>query len=318
MKSLCFAVSVLCLLSSSVNAFEFDWDGSIGKGEHQYIPAISNPLFNETPYITTEVRPIYFRQRMDPQASGLFGGSIHLIAAEIRLALTDNLGIIATKDGYAWIDFDGTSNTVMNDPEGVANLALGLKYAFHNDIANKSIASVGVKYEPPTGTLTIGTKLPHPLDDVDLNSSGDGFINVFLSGAKRYDKLGLQGSIGVNAAIDGDHDSSMIHYSLHADYEVYKNIFPMIEFNGFSIYDEGNRTPPTTGALAGLAAVAGFDGVDLVNVGCSQDCGTVLTAAGGVRFVATDNLMFGLGVESSIAREDLLDWRGYFDAVIHF
>ena len=124
--------------------------------------------------------------------------------------------------------------------------------------------------------------------------------------------MGLQASAGINAAIDSDHDSSLIHYTLHADYEIYKNIFPMISFNGFTIYDEANRPGMTT------AAVAGFDGVDLVNLGCSRDCGTVLTAAAGMRFRATDNILLGVGYEQSIAREDLLDWRTYLDLVVHF
>jgi hypothetical protein len=306
------AFGITFALVGSTTALEIDWDGSIGKGEHKYVPAISNPLFNETPYITTEVRPIYLHQKMPSNQAGLFGGSINLVAAEIRIALTDNLGIIATKDGYAWIDFDGTTNTVTNDPKGLANLALGLKYAFHNDVENGSILSAGLKYEPPTGTISINTVLPYPLDNVDLQESGDGFINVFVTGAKRFEKLGLQASVGVNAAIDSDHDSSMIHYTLHADYEIVEGFFPMVSLNGFTIYDEANRPGMTT------AAVAGFDGVDLVNLGCSIDCGTVLTAAGGIRMKATDNLMFGVDLEKSIARQDLLDWRGYFDMVLHF
>ena len=149
-------------------------------------------------------------------------------------------------------------------------------------------------------------KTVNALDNVDLQQSGDGFIDVFITGAKRFEKLGIQGSMGGTFAIDNDHDSSMLHYSLHADYEVVKNVFPMIELNGFTVIDHGSRTP------------LGFEGVDLVNLGCSADCGTVLTAAGGMRFRVTDNLLLGLGVEKSIAREDLLDWRSYFDLVIHF
>ncbi len=302
-----FCITFLC---ASVSALEIDWDGSIGKGEHKYVPAISNPLFNETPYITTEVRPIYLHQSMPSQnvlGGGLFGGSIDVVAVELRLALTDNLGIIATKDGYAWVDFDSTTNGIgIEDDEGFANISLGLKYAFWNNIEDKSIVTFGVEYEPPTGGLSIDTPLAHPLDNVDLQQSGDGFIDVFVTGAKRFDKLGIQGSIGGNFAIDTDHDSSLLHYSLHADYEVTKNVFPMIELNGFTVIDDGARTP------------LGFEGVDLVNLGCSTGCGTVLTAAGGMRFRATDNLLLGVGIEKSIAREDLLDWRSYVDVVLHF
>ncbi|MBL1143114.1 MAG: hypothetical protein HND53_13895 [Proteobacteria bacterium] len=296
----------------SATALDIDWDGSIGEDEHEYVPAISNPLFNETPQITTEIRPIYMHQKMPSNQAGLFGGSINVVAAEIRIALTDNLGFLATKDGYAWVDFDNTTNTITDDPEGLADISLGLKYAFWNNVEDQSIMTVGLEYEPPSGTLAIQTTLAHPLDNVDLQESGDGFINVFLTGAKRYEKLGLQASVGVNAAIDGDHDSSLIHYTLHADYELVEGLYPMVSLNGFTIYDEANRPGMTA------SAVAGFDGVDLVNLGCSIDCGTVLTAAGGIRMRATDNLIFGLGIEKSIARQDLMDWRSYLDVILHF
>ncbi len=318
MRNLCKSLMLLGItfvFSGSVFAIDLsglDLDGSVGKGEHKYVPAISNPLFNETPYITTELRPIYLHQQMPSNRSNLFGGSIDLVAAEFRIALTDNLGIIATKDGYAWIDFDNNTNTVTNDPKGLANLALGVKYAFINNVETGTIVSAGVKYEPPSGTISIQTTLAYPLDNVDLQESGDGFINAFVTGAKRYEKWGFQASAGVNYAIDNDHDSSMFHYTLHADYELVDGFYPMVSLNGFTIYDEANRPGMTT------AAVAGFDGVDLVNMGCSIDCGTVLTAAGGVRMQATDNLMFGLGIEKSIARQDLLDWRTYMDVVLHF
>ena len=124
MKSL---LSTLCItfLCGSVSAFEIDWDGSVGKGEHKYVPPLSNPLFNETPYITTEVRPLYMHQTMDSKnalgANILFGGTIDTVAVEICVALTDNLGIIATKDGYAWVDFDGAINVDLNQADDGLN-----------------------------------------------------------------------------------------------------------------------------------------------------------------------------------------------------
>src|SRR3546814_8989847 len=36
-----------------------DLNGSLGEGRHsRYVPPLTNPVFNETPYITTEVRAI--------------------------------------------------------------------------------------------------------------------------------------------------------------------------------------------------------------------------------------------------------------------
>ena len=304
------SVLLTLLASQPLVAFEIDWDGSIGEGEHKYVPAVSNPLFNETPYITSEIRPIYVHHNIDPQNVGLgvplFGGDVDLFAVELRMAITDNLGFIATKDGYAWIDFDNVTNSVgIDDPEGFANIAFGFKYAFWNNVEDESILTLGIKYEAPTGGISIDTPLPHPLDNVDLNESGDGFINPFVSGAKRFGKIGLQSSLGANIAIDGDHDSSLLHYTIHADYELTEYFFPMVSFNGFTVIDDGNRTP------------LGIEGVDVFNLGCT-DCGTVLTAAGGFRFRATDHILIGAAYEKTIARDDLEDSRAYIDMIIHF
>lgn len=37
-----------------------DLNGSLGEGRHsRYVPPLTNPVFNETPYITTEARGIF-------------------------------------------------------------------------------------------------------------------------------------------------------------------------------------------------------------------------------------------------------------------
>ena len=97
----------------------------------------------------------------------------------------------------------------------------------------------------------------------------------------------------------------MIHYSPHADQAVTDRYYPMVEFNGFTIYDDGNRTS------------LGFDGVDLVNLG-GTNAGTVLTVAGGLRYLVMGNILVGTGVEKSLARDDILDWRSYVDLVLAF
>jgi hypothetical protein len=39
---------------------DLNFKGSLGEnGFKHYVPPVSNPLFNETPFITTEVRPIW-------------------------------------------------------------------------------------------------------------------------------------------------------------------------------------------------------------------------------------------------------------------
>ncbi|MCW5730161.1 MAG: hypothetical protein KIT20_05345 [Alphaproteobacteria bacterium] len=273
----------------------FDFRGSLGeKGGHKrYVPALSNPLFNETPYITTELRPIYLHQDI-PNDFLTRGGSIDLGAAELRIALTDRLGFIASKDGYGKIRF----KKLLPDDSGFANISFGFKYAVISDPAQDLIVTLGAEYEPPSGNLKAGL--------IRLQGDGDGFLDLFVTGAKAFGKLGLQGSVGTNLAIDGDHDSSMLHYSAHASYELLPNFFPLVEFNGFTTISKGKRT------------VANFEGVDLVNFG-STESGTVATMAVGARYRFNRHFQIGAGYEFPVTeREDILNWRVYFDAVITF
>jgi len=289
-----FGAAMIVSGAADAQGFKLDFEGSLGEagGHRRYVPPLSNPLFNETPYITTELRAIYFHQEIPD--SFVASGTIDVIAAEVRIALTDRLGFIASKDGYADIEFD----EILEDESGFANISLGLKYALISEPDDDLIVTAGIEYEAPTGDLETS--------GIELQGQGDGLINLFLTGARAFGALGLQGSFGTNIALDSNEDSSMLHYSAHADYEVLPNLFPLIEVNGFTTIDNGNRTP------------GDFEGVDLVNFGAT-DSGTVVTLAGGLRYRVLDNLILGVGYEAPISdREDILESRTYLDAVIHF
>lgn len=273
---------------------KLNFHGSLGEGgfDH-YVPPVSNPLFNETPFITTELRALQIHNDI-PEKFLTQGGNIDVYAVELRLALTDRLGIIATKDGFADADFD----RVLPDTTGWVNLAFGLKYAVISRPKNGEILSVGFKYEPPSGSVNVA--------GIKLQGDGDGFIDIFASGAKSMGKIGLQASMGANLALDADHDSSMLHYSLHADYEVLPNFYPLIEMNGFTKIDEGNRT--------GIRV----EGLDLINFG-SIDSGTVITFAAGARYKFNDHIQLGAAYEAPMTnRKDIMDWRTTVDLVISY
>jgi hypothetical protein len=275
-------------------AADFDFKGSLGpNGLTRYVPPVANPLFNETPYITTEIRPIYLHNEI-PKSFPTGGGRIDLGAAEVRVALTDRLGFIASKDGYADIDYNGT----FPHERGFANISLGLKYAVFIDRPSNTIVTVGAEYEPPTGGLRAGP--------IDLQGGGAGLLDLFATGATVIGKLGLQGSIGTNQALDRHHDSSMLHYSGHLNYEVLPNFFPLFEMNGFTVVQSGKRTP------------LNVEGVDLVNFGSTRG-GTVVTAAFGARYRFTDHIILGAAYERPVTnREDLLGWRVYVDLVLSY
>ena len=293
------AVLLLPLLSRPALAGMFDaldLEGSFGEagGHQRYVPPISNPLFNETPYITTEARAIYLHNDI-PSSFVTQGGHIDAGAVEARLALTDRLGFIAPKDGYAHLHF----NRALHDTTGFENIAFGLKYAVWSNPAAEEILSFGALYEPPIGNLrTSGLVLQ--------GHGGGGFVNLFATGAKAWGPLGIQGDIGTNVAMDGKHDSSMFHYAGHVDYRLIDRLFAVAEINGFTVIDTGNRT------------AGNFEGVDLVNFG-TKDAGTVITAAFGIRYQVTEKILLGAAYERPVThREDLLGSRIYVDLVLRY
>lgn len=291
-----YAAIALTILGAAAPAIadDFDFHGSLGPNRFtRYVPPLSNPLFNETPYITSELRPIYLHNGI-PDSFPTHGGHIDLGAIQARLALTERLGLIATKDGYIHATYDNT----FPDAQGWANISLGLKYAIVSDPKSETILTLGAGYETPSGGLSAGP--------ISLQGGGAGLLDVFVTGATTFGKLGVQGSFGTNQAMDRHHDSSMLHYSAHVDYEVLPGLFPLFEVNGFTVVQSGHRTP------------LDFEGVDLVNFG-STSGGTVVTAAFGARYKLNDRIRLGTGYERAVTnREDLLGWRVYVDLVLSY
>ena len=98
---------------------------------------IVQPYLFEDPFITTGLYPYYVWHQF-PESSALEGGEAHVAAAQIRVAVTDRLAIIATKDGYMWKRPD---NPLLRHTGGWMNLAFGAKYAFYQDRDAGRIAS---------------------------------------------------------------------------------------------------------------------------------------------------------------------------------
>lgn len=262
----------------------------------RYIPPVTNPTLNETPFITTEIRPFYLHHKIP----NVGGGNVDGVAVQLRYALTDRLALIATKDGY--VDVDGG---VLGDDEGFLNIGGGLKYAVIHDLAGGTIVSVGARYEAPIGSLKLNGLVP-PLN---IQGAGDGFANLFVTGVKQIDRFQIQGSANVNIAIDDDVDSSLFAASLHMNYAATERFFPLVEFNLFHWFDEPNRN------ALGLP----FEGFDVFHFGAA-DTDTVITGAAGFRFQALENTLIGAAFEIPLTDKDdgITTWRVIADAVIRF
>lgn len=300
--SVFFAVVFGLGLSQSVMAAQVEdnqdsfWDfhGSIGPEEGKfdtYVPPVSSPLMNETPHITTELRPIFWFHKV-PRDSVVGSSEVYLVALQARVALTERLGIIATKDGYAWIETD----KALEDESGFANIALGLKYALLYNPEDEFILTVGTKYEIPSGKLD--------LSGIRFQGTGKGLLDLFVSAEKRFDsKLGVEASFGWTIPFDTNRQSGLVHYHAHLDYELFENFFPTFEYNGYTVANKGRER------------ALDFEGVDVFNLG-NNGGGTVNTLAAGFRYRFNDNVQFGTAWEWSVGRADLIEYRYQFDFVI--
>lgn len=300
-----YALALTLFIAAPAMAIDWDYKGSLGEGEHvRYVPPVSNPFLNETPYITTEVRPIIIHNDVpgDVLANTPFapgepgGGNLNIFAFQMRFALTDRLGVIFNKNGV--MDYNHTAGQLQSDT-GLANLSFGVKYALISDPKKERLVTAAVAYEIPSGTLKS--------DTFRLQGDGRGFLNTFVTATETYNKIGVQGMLGIKLSLDGERNISWFNYSLHVDYEVVPDIFPLIEFNGFVPIIEDTRQNSHT-----------FEGLDLVSVGGS-DPDNVLTFAFGSRFRLTNNVLAGVVYEVPLTHDkDIMDWRITADMVFYY
>lgn len=258
-----------------------------------YVPAVTNPTFNESPFVTTEIRPIYIHHDIPDSFAGN-GNSADVIAVQARYAITDRLAFIATKDGYAHVDFGG-----LPDDDGFLNVAAGLKYAVIQDPAAGTVVSIGARYEAPVGDLNAGP--------FKIQGAGDGFANFFVTGVQQLGKVQVQGSANAHIALDPDTDASILVGSLHVNYAVTDSFYPLVELNMFEYLNNPARTPLTA------------EGYDVFSLGAT-DADSVIAGAAGFRYKIMDNVLVGAAAEVPLTDRDgeLTNWRITADAVIRF
>jgi hypothetical protein len=255
----------------------------------QMISPVSVPTVNEDPRITTELRPMYLYTTI-PGSFVTGGGHYSVVAVQARVAITDRIGFIATKDGYIYLRPDNEIPGVVENKDGFANIAFGFKGSVWQDEASASIVTLGMRYEAPTGNTRV-------LQGQYLRE-GDGVLNPFLSASKGFDDFHMQLYTGPRVGIS-DGDTSFWDLSVHFDYRLFERLYPLLEFNWIHSLDGGRRLPIAQ------------EGFDLVNLGASESSGnSVATIAFGTRVRLFDGLDFGItGEYPMTSREDIIGWR---------
>lgn len=253
------------------------------------ISPVANPFFHEDAVIRTEIRPVFVYHNIDDSFLG--GGSAQLYALQLRYAITDRLAIIATQDGYFDINNDAIAN-----PEGWMDLALGLKYALIDDEANQFILTPGFTFKIPTGERDI------------FQGRGGGEWDLFIAAQKGFGDFHLSSNVGIRLPNNNDENSTIVHYSLMADYFASRWFIPFVAFNAYTVVNEGNNI--------GLAT----EGYDVINFGASGADGVTQGTLGvGFRSRITNKVDLGFAYEKAIIDPvGLTDDRFTFDISIRF
>ncbi len=236
------------------------------------------------------MRPIFAYHRIDP--GFITGdGEAQLYALQIRYAINDRLAFIATQDGYFNIDLKNGASL-----DGWMDLAAGFKYALIDDPANHFILTPGLTFHIPTGDKEV------------FQGRGSGEWNPFISAEKGWDDFHLTANLGVRIPNDSDKQSTVMHYSMMADYYVCQYFIPFVVANGWTVLSEGKNLPLTS------------EGYDVINFGSSLANGvTQMTIGGGFRSRLAKNIDFGVAYEKSVlSPEGLTDDRFTFDVCIRF
>lgn len=263
------------------------WDGF-------HHPIVAFPLF-EDPFITTGIYPIYAWHEF-PNDSAFQGGSAHDVSVQARLALTDRLAFIATKDGYVWKRPD---NPILDDTQGFLNLAAGLKYAFLQNQEEGYIVSGVLRVEFPTGSSDT------------FQGYGDGMVLPSITGAWGSGPLHIMADIGAQIPFNTGEQSTSLFYHIYADYNVTEHFAPFVQLSGLTWISSGDGQIPVKlkrGVVPGdelplsvAQAALGtgpFEGADLFNLGSQDVNGLDLwTWAVGTHIPITEHVTFSVAYQ---------------------
>jgi hypothetical protein len=254
-------------------------------------PGIKPYLF-EDPFTTTG---LYFWGiwHQFPEQSIFQGGNAGVVALQARVAITDRLDFIATKDGYITLYPD---NPILYKSSGAVDLGAGLKYELIRLPEHQFILSPIIRFEAPIGT-------PRAYQG---NSSGAALPSV--SFGKGFGDFHLLGDIGVYIPFNNAKNSSYVWYDVHVDYAVTPWFVPFLALNGQSWVHDGNGDLKITNTKLGTLTLnqaeaalgtGGQEGIDVTNLGSRGVANTtVITGAVGVRVPLPHGLSFSAAWEA--------------------
>jgi hypothetical protein len=280
-----------------------------------FIMPMASPYLFEDPFITTGVQGVGIWH--DFPGDSVFGGGDAWVAAlQARVAITDRLALIATKDGYIFMD--PSNDAVFKDNDGFFDISAGLKYALIDMPEKNFIVSPSLRIDIPVGNRDV------------FSGNGDGVLIPAMSAAWGIGNFHVIGDLGGRIPIDRDKESTSLFYHLHLDYVLLDYFVPMIELSGYHWTDSGDGSAKVHGTKISPAltlseaqaalGLSGFEGADVVNLGSSGVAGNdLVTLAFGARIPVNRHVSFGVIYELPIThREDIFNQRVMMSVVLEF
>jgi len=260
-------------------------------GMWRFISPMTNIVYFEDPRTLTEIRPIFIQNKI-PFRAPLAGGDVQVIAVQMRAALTENLSVIATKDGFIMYGADGPAD------DGWANVNAGLKYNLYKDYERQQILSGAIVYELPVGSTRA------------LQGNGSGVFDLILSGAAQLDDYWRTVSaFGLRLPSDVVDNSQSLFWSLHFDRTIgNRGLYVLTEFNWFHWLRSGEN------------GIDGIEGLNLYNLGSTGVAGdNVVTGAIGFKFKPNPYREYGIAWQVPLTdRRYLMDNRITVDAIFRY
>lgn len=255
--------------------------------EQRFVHPVTGPYFHEDSFVTTDLRLWYAYHEFDDKP---LDGHADVAAAQIRIALTDELQLVAYKDGYTWINSKAIGNS-----DGWNDIAAGVKWNFIHDWKDQFHAAVGAGYQLPWGeSKVLGNK-----EELRLWASANkGFDKLHLGGTINY-FFGTGGAEG--PAGKGDH----LSWHLHADYYLCKAFSPVVELNGYHVTRNHDKALPIQGA-------------DVTNLGGTLSDVIITGAIGGEFRVAKNVALRAAWEKDLVGHQNIFDWRVTASAVFSF
>ena len=268
--------------------------GRSGRWEGFHKPIVAPYLF-EDPFITTGIYPYYVHHEFGGR-SALQGGRAHVAAVQIRVALTDRLAFVATKDGRAWLR---PGNPLLDDQQGWLNIGGGLKALLYEDIEQQFLVAGTLRFEFDSGSSDV------------FQDHGDGLVIPSVSFAWGEGPFHVIGDLGGQIPLDGGDQSSSIFTHIYADIEVAPFFTPFVQISGIHWVDGGNGQLPVDlnigvtlpiDTVQDVLGTGRFEGADVWNLGSRRVSGLQLwTAALGFHVPLAEHVTFSAAYERPIS-----------------